>query len=113
MGENFSTRPAGGLWVVRAGGAVIAESRNAMEVVEGDLPGVIYFPRADVAMAFLDKTDYVTRSPRIGDATHYSVEAKSGTIENAAFSYEAPKEAAGKIKDHIAFYTDRVTVEAL
>ena len=46
-----------GVWSVRAGGAVIADSENASEHNEGDYDPVIYFPREDVAMALLEKTD--------------------------------------------------------
>ncbi len=42
-----------GVWTVRAGGAVIAESENALELSEGDYAPVIYFPREDIAMALL------------------------------------------------------------
>ena len=44
-----------GVWSVRAGGAVIAASENALELNEGDHDPVIYFPREDVAMALLEK----------------------------------------------------------
>ena len=39
---------AGGTWVVRAGGAVIGESAQAVELSRKDGPGMIYFPREDL-----------------------------------------------------------------
>jgi uncharacterized protein (DUF427 family) len=99
---------------VRAGGAVLGESVNALELVEGDYPPVIYFPRGDIAMAFLDATDHSTHCPHKGDASYYSVVTKSTTLENVAWSYENPKEEVARIKDHLAFYSnDTVTVEQL
>lgn len=103
---------AEGTWVVRAGGAVLGESRDALELIEGGYPAVIYFPRGDIAMAFLDRTDHTTHCPKKGDATYFSIVTKSTTLENAAWSYETPKEGMERIKDHLAFYaTDFVAVE--
>ena len=60
--SRISIKPVSGTWVVRAGGAVIAESENALELHEGDFPVAIYFPREDVAMAFLDASDLLEAS---------------------------------------------------
>lgn len=111
MADHINIRAAEGTWVVRAGGAVLGESNNALELAEGDRPVVIYFPRADIATAFLDKSDTVTECGLKGSATHYDIEIKSGTIKDAAWSYEAPKPEVAQIADHLAFYADKVTVE--
>ncbi|MFD0980788.1 DUF427 domain-containing protein [Tropicimonas aquimaris] len=115
MVDHIKIRKADGTWTVRAGGAVLAESMNALELVEGDKAPVIYFPRSDIAMAFLEPTEELTRSPRMGDARYFSIETKSRTLENAAWSYEAPVEGMDRIKDHIAFYTssDEIAVERI
>ena len=110
--SDITIRKAEGTWTVRAGGAVLGESRDALELSEGDYPAVIYFPRTDIAMAFLDQTDHSTHCPKKGDATYFSIVTKSTTLENAAWSYEAPLEDVSRIAGHIAFYaTDFVTVE--
>ncbi len=107
-------RKADGIWTVRAGGAVLAESKNALELSEGDHPAVIYFPRDDIAMAFLDETEHSTHCPHKGDASYFSIITKSQTLENAAWSYEAPKDDVARIKDHLAFYaSDTVAVERI
>jgi len=114
MAAHITIRKAPGTWTVRAGGAVLAESNSALELSEGDYPFVIYFPRGDIAMAFLDQTDRSTHCPHKGDATYFSVVTKSTTLENAAWSYEAPKDDVARIKDHVAFYaSDSVTVEQI
>lgn len=110
---KMTIRPAPGLWVIRAGGAVLGETRNALELLEDGHEGVIYFPRADAGLAFLDKTDKVTTCPHKGDASYYSIIAKSGPISNAAWSYENPLPAAEAIRGRIAFYPDKATVERL
>ena len=114
MTAYISISKASGTWVVRAGGAVIGESQNALELSEGDYPSVIYFPKADLAMAFLDKTDHTSHCPNKGDATYYSIVTKSTTLDNAGWSYEDPKSEVSQIKDHIAFFKyDTVAVEQI
>jgi len=113
MADHIKIRKAPGKWVVRAGGAVLGESDNALELTEGDYRPTIYFPREDLGMAFLEKTDSSTKCPYKGTATYYTVSSAAGDIPDAAWSYEEPLDGVEEIKDHIAFYTDRVTVEQL
>ncbi len=109
---DINIRKADGTWVVRAGGAVLAESRNALELDESGYPPVIYFPRDDVAMAFLDSSDHRTHCPHKGDASYFSLVTNSQTLENAAWSYEDPQEEVARIKGHIAFHpSDDIAVE--
>ncbi|SMX33884.1 DUF427 domain-containing protein [Actibacterium lipolyticum] len=114
MMNHITIRKADGKWVVRAGGAVLAESVNALELEENGYSPVIYFPRGDVAMAFLDASDKRTTCPHKGEANYFSIQTKSETLEDAAWSYEAPKEEVARIKDHLAFYpSGKVAVEQL
>ncbi|NIZ59547.1 hypothetical protein DL239_00995 [Sedimentitalea sp. CY04] len=107
-------RKATGNWVVRSGGAILGESTNALELSEGDLAPVIYFPRDDIAMALLDRTDKTTHCPHKGDASYFSIVNKSSVTENAVWSYESPIDAVAEIKDHLAFVLgDSIKVEQL
>ena len=112
--SKITITPAEGTWSVRAGGAVLAESPNALQLVENGYSPVIYFPREDIGMAFLDATDHSTTCPHKGTASYFSIASKSMTYENAAWSYEDPKDDVAQIKGHIAFYErDGVTVEQI
>ena len=111
MADHISIRPAGGTWVVRAGGAVLGESSDALELTEGDMTPVIYFPRKDIAMAFLDPSDTVSTCPYKGEATYYSIVAKSGPIPDAVWSYETAKDDVKEIEGYLAFFTGKVAVE--
>lgn len=113
MADHITIHKAEGAWVARAGGAVIAESRAALELVEGGADPVIYFPREDVAMAFLDPSDSRTTCPHKGEASYFTLHTKSGEIRDAAWSYDNPKEGVARIAGHLAFYPDKVTVEQL
>ena len=114
MAPKITIRKAEGTWTVRAGGAVLGESRNALELSEGDLKPVIYFPRSDIAMAFLDRTDHASHCPWKGDASYYSIVTKSQTLANKVWTYEAPLDGVARIKNHLAFYTDEgIAVERI
>lgn len=113
MADQIKIRKAPGKWVVRAGGAVLGESSDALELSEGDLPAVIYFPRGDIAMSFLEPSDTRTTCVHKGEASYFSIPTKSTVIVDAAWSYEDPKAGAEAIKGHVAFYADKVTVEEL
>lgn len=113
MSEHIKIRSTEGTWVVRAGGAVLGETTQALEVAESGYEPVIYFPRGDLAMAFLESTDHTTHCPHKGEAIYFDVVIKSGTLENAGWSYETPNDDVARIKDHVAFYVDRITVEKL
>lgn len=111
MAAHIKITPATGKYVIRAGGAVIGETTNALELREGGSPPVIYVPRSDVAMAFLDRTDRATTCPHKGVASYYSIALPSGRLDNVVWTYETPKPDVAAIAGHLAFYTDRVTVE--
>ena len=111
MDNYIKIRPAGGTWVLRAGGAVLGETRNALELIEGQNPPVIYFPRENIAMAFLDPSDTRSVCPHKGEAKYFSIQTKSVLIKDAGWSYESPEEGVEAIAGHLAFYPDKATVE--
>lgn len=113
MADHIKIRPATGTWVVRAAGAVLGESSAALELTEGDYPPVIYFPRSDISMAFFDQSETTSSCPHKGTATYFNLEAKSGTVTDAAWSYEAPKDAVAEIGGYLAFFGGKVAVEQL
>ena len=114
MADHIKIRKADGTWSVRAGGAVLAETENALQLTEGDYPPRIYIPRDDIAMAFLDKSPTVTTCPHKGEATYYSIVTKSTTLKDAAWSYESPNDGVAEIAGHLSFYpSETVTVEQI
>ena len=90
--------------VVKSGGRLIADTRNALTLQEATYPAVHYIPRADADMAQLARSAHTTYCPYKGDASYYSLP----NAENAVWSYETPHPAMAPIKDHLAFYPDRV-----
>jgi uncharacterized protein (DUF427 family) len=100
-------RPAGKRVRVTFNNEVIAESRDALVLEEGNYPPVYYVPRKDVKMERLIRTSHTTHCPHKGDATYYSL-SNGRTARNAVWSYEQPIVQVQAIKDHLAFYPDKV-----
>lgn len=92
-------------------GHEIADSANAIVLNEGSYRPVVYFPREDVEMLVLRKTDHSTRCPHKGVASYFTIYRDRQIVENAAWSYENPIEGADLIRDHIAFYPEHVEIE--
>lgn len=99
--------------VVRAGGRVIADTRRALILQEATYPAVRYIPRADVDMAALGRSDTQTYCPYKGDASYFSVPAGGERSIDAVWTYETPHPAAERIRDHLAFYPDRIDAIAI
>lgn len=94
--------------VIRLAGRVIADSKRALRLQESTYPAVFYIPRSDVDMTALARTDHVTYCPYKGECSYFSLADAGGRGLNAVWSYEAPYPAVAQIKDHLAFYPDRV-----
>jgi uncharacterized protein (DUF427 family) len=100
--------------IVRAGGQVIADTIHALTLQEASYPAVQYIPREDTRMLLLERTDHATYCPYKGDCSYYSIESGGAHAVNAVWTYEAPYPAVAAIRDHLAFYPDRVdSIETL
>jgi uncharacterized protein (DUF427 family) len=94
--------------VVSAAGRVIADTCNVLTLREADYPPVQYIPREDVDLSQLKRTDHATYCPYKGDCNYYSIPAGGEKSINAVWTYENPYPAVAQIKEHVAFYPDRV-----
>jgi uncharacterized protein (DUF427 family) len=94
--------------VVTFAGRTIADTTRAITLREGSLPPAQYIPREDADMSLLERTDHSSHCPFKGDASYYSVHTADRQARNAVWTYEQPYDAVAAIKDHLAFYPDRV-----
>ncbi|MGC4940993.1 DUF427 domain-containing protein [Kribbella sp. DT2] len=99
--------------LVKVGGQVLADTRGALSLQESTYPAVQYVPRADVDLSLLERTDHETYCPYKGDAAYYSIPSLGEAGANTVWTYEQPYDAVADIKDHLAFYTDRVELEII
>ncbi len=103
--HRVETKPAGVRVQVTFNGAVIADTRDAIRLEEADYPAVYYVPRKDVKMERLSRTSHQTYCPFKGNASYYSL---VNGPENAVWTYETPYDEVLVIKEHLAFYPDKV-----
>ena len=96
--------------IVKIVGHVVADTRHALTLKEASYPAVQYIPRNDVDMALLKRTDHSTYCPYKGECSYFSIPTGGERAINAVWTYEHPYEAVALIKDHVAFYPDRVDV---
>ena len=94
--------------LVRLGSKVIVDTTRALILREGKYPPVYYIPRADVRMGYLTKTDHHTGCPYKGEASYFTIAAGGKVAENAVWTYETPYPSVEQIKEHLAFYPNRV-----
>jgi uncharacterized protein (DUF427 family) len=99
--------------VVKAGDQVIADTRDALSLQEASYPAVQYVPRADVDLTLLERTDHHTYCPYKGDASYYSVLPAGPAGVNAVWTYEQPYDAVADIREYLAFYPDKVSIEII
>ena len=95
---------------VEVNGHVIVDSADALTLQEATYPAVQYIPRQDVEMGFFGRTDHHTTCPYKGEASYYTLTIDGEILENVAWSYEDPYPAMEQIREHLAFYTNRVRV---
>lgn len=94
--------------IVRLEGQVVADTREALTLLEANYPAVQYIPRKDVDMARLEKSRRTTHCPYKGIASYYGIPIGGPRSNDAAWSYEDPYAAVAEIKGYLAFYPDRV-----
>ena len=100
--------PIAGVVRARCRGVVVAESAAAFRVVETKHEPLIYFPRRDVRMEYLESVDHTTYCPFKGHARYWQVRIQDRLSTNAAWSYENPMDEVAGLKDYIAFYGEHL-----
>jgi uncharacterized protein (DUF427 family) len=107
----ISISPLNTRLIIKFKDVVVAQSDTALTLEEAKYPAVFYVPRSDIYPEHFLRTEHSTYCPYKGAASYFSLLALGETSENAVWSYEDPYPAMAQIKDHVAFYADRVTVE--
>jgi class 3 adenylate cyclase/uncharacterized protein (DUF427 family) len=90
-------------------GTWIADSRRVVILHETRLPPMYYFPREDVRLEFLQKSEHQTHCPFKGNASYWTLRVGEAVSENAVWSYEDPYEDALPVRAYLSFYPSRVS----
>jgi len=89
-------------------GTTIAETDQALRILETSHPPTYYIPPEDVNTEFLTREDRSTHCEWKGRSVYYTVTVDDRTASHAAWSYPSPKERYAKLKDHFAFYASKM-----
>jgi uncharacterized protein (DUF427 family) len=104
----ITVTPNGNRVIVTVAGKVIADTRSALTLQEADYPPVQYVPLTDVDRSALERTETESYCPYKGDASYYSIPDGGDKAVDAVWEYQNPRDAVAAIKDHVAFYPNRV-----
>jgi uncharacterized protein (DUF427 family) len=92
--------------VVRAGDRVVADSGKPLVLYESGFAPRWYVPREDVDESALTPVDGQTFCPYKGLASYYDI----GGTGRAAWSYTDAWPEVARVRDHVSFEPDKVTV---
>ena len=93
---------------VQLNGETVADSLAVKTVLELGITPVYYFPRADVRLDLLERTERSSFCPFKGTASYWSVRVGEQVAADAAWSYEAPYDEWAELAGTIAFYWNRM-----
>lgn len=93
---------------VEFAGVVIAETRNALRLLETSHPPTYYIPEQDVKTNYLASTTLSTFCEFKGRANYWTIKVGERKSENAAWNYPSPPKQYEAIKRCFAFYASRV-----
>ena len=94
---------------VEFAGVVVAQTEAGFRTLETSHPPTYYFPPADVNMALLQRAERSTMCEWKGRAVYYDVVVGSHRAALAAWAYPQPTPAFALMRDHIAFYANKMT----
>lgn len=93
---------------VEFAGAIIADSRRAIRVLETSSPPVYYIPPDDIAQAHLVASTRSALCEWKGMSQYWSVKVGDRLAENAGWSYRDPWEGFEQLRDYIAFNASKM-----
>lgn len=91
--------------VVRLGGEVVADTRNALRVLETSHPPAYYLPRSAFAADALAPAAGSSMCEFKGRAAYLDVRGGGSIARRAAWTYPAPLPGYAALIDHVALYS--------
>ena len=110
MVDHVRLEPANRIQI-RVNGQPIADTTRGYIVHEGTYPPRYYIPRDDIRAEITDGQGSA-RCPWKGLWKHLDITSAGQRITNAAWTYYETTPVCEPIRDFIAFYPDKVAIEA-
>lgn len=104
----ITVEPTAARVIVRLGGRVVADSQDALTLTEASYPPVQYVPLADVDESLLVPSSHTSYCPYKGAAAYFDLRIGDDTAPAAVWTYRDPYDAVAQVKEHVAFFPDRV-----
>jgi len=109
---RISVEPFDGTVTVAFSDAILASTDKALVLREADRPPVFYIPFEDIYFEFLKRSETTTHCPYKGNASYWNATAAGEAVNDVMWAYERPYDEMVLIKNHGAFYPDKVRIEA-
>jgi uncharacterized protein (DUF427 family) len=87
---------------------VLAQSTEALRILETSHPPTIYIPKKDIDLSMLEEASRNTYCEWKGRGSYYHLLNGDRVVQNAAWYYHNPRNAYKDLKNHIAFYPSKV-----
>ena len=110
-GHTITIAPADLHVTVTIDGETVAETDRPVLLDETGLPTRYYLRPEDVSVE-LRPTSFSTHCPFKGDASYWNVSASGNATRDVMWAYRSPFDEMLRIKDHGAFYPNKVRIEA-
>ncbi len=94
---------------VEAGSQMIADTTNALRILETSQPPAYYLPVADADMDLLTPSMGRSFCEWKGEASYFDLATETASIDQVAWFYETPSEQFADIEGHVAFYAQKLT----
>lgn len=102
--------PCGRHLQVILAGEIVADTRRALRVLETSQAPAYYFPPGDVRQDLVVPSALSTWCEWKGRARYWTIAAGRRRAVDAAWSYREPAPGYEALRDHLAFYPQRVDV---
>ncbi len=87
---------------------LIADTNNALRVLETSHPPVFYLPYKDLAGDYLRTNGFESYCEYKGKAAYYDLVIGNSKISKVGWYYPSPSKSFAPLQDHVAFYASKL-----